>query len=149
MRNRSDAGVRREGHHAVRAGVNFDAVRLSENGIGRGNVERSGDAATAQNEKPGLSFRLETPTGVWRQIDALEREVGAGDEKCALVGEPVRTYLKMCGSRFCHRDCPFDVKLTLPAVIEKAEGCVAAHAGQEVRVPYTADYFFYRAKGKN
>ena len=29
------------------------------------------------------------------------------------------------------------------------EGCDAAHAGQEVRVPYTADYFFYRAKGKN
>ena len=29
------------------------------------------------------------------------------------------------------------------------EGCDAAHAGQEVRVPYTADYFFYRAQGKN
>jgi hypothetical protein len=26
------------------------------------------------------------------------------------------------------------------------EGCDAEHAGQEVRVPYTADYFFYRAK---
>jgi hypothetical protein len=25
------------------------------------------------------------------------------------------------------------------------EGCDAAHAGQEVRVPYTAEYYFYRA----
>ncbi len=27
-----------------------------------------------------------------------------------------------------------------------ASGCDAAHAGQELRVPYTADYFFYASK---
>ena len=81
---------------------------------------------TAQNEKPGLSLRLETPSGVWRQIDPLEHEVGAGDEKCPFVGEPVRSYLKMGRSGVRHRDCAFDVKLTLPTVIEQAEGCVAA-----------------------
>ena len=28
--------------------------------------------------------------------------------------------------------------------VEPAGGCDAAHAGQEVKVPYTADYYFYR-----
>ena len=126
MRNRADARVRHEAHHAGRAGVNVDAVRLSENGIGCGNVERSGDGTAAQDEKPGLSFRLQAPSGVWRQIDPLEHEVGAGDEKRPFVGEPVRSHPKMGRSGVCHRDCAFDVKLTLAAVIEQAERCVAA-----------------------
>jgi hypothetical protein len=37
--DRVATGVRREAHHAGRAGVNVDAVRLHENGIASGNVE--------------------------------------------------------------------------------------------------------------
>ena len=126
MRNRSDARVRHETHHAGAAGVNVDAVRLSENGIGCANFERSGNGIPAQNEKPGFSFRLQRPSGVWCQIDPLEHEVGAGDEKRSFVGEPVRTRPKTGRAGVCDRDCAFDVQLTLATVIEQPERCVAA-----------------------
>jgi hypothetical protein len=46
MRDRADARVRHEAHHAGAAGVDIDAVRLSENGISYGDVERAGDRVT-------------------------------------------------------------------------------------------------------
>ena len=107
-------------------GVYVDAVRLSENGVARGNVERSRACVTAQNEKPGLAFRLQTPSGARRQIDPLEHEVGAGDEKGPLVRKPVRSRPKTGWSGVCHRNCFFDVKLALATVVEQTEGCVAA-----------------------
>ena len=64
VRNRAAASVRCEAHHAGRAGANVDAVRLRENGITSDNVERSGDSTAAENEKPGLSFRFQTPSGI-------------------------------------------------------------------------------------
>ena len=64
--------------------MNVDAVRLRENGIAYGNVERSGAGAAADDEKPGLPFRFQAPSGVWRQIDLFEHEVGVGDEKRSL-----------------------------------------------------------------
>ena len=51
VRNRADAGVRHEADHAGRAGVDVDAVRLRENGIACGNVERSGDGAAARERE--------------------------------------------------------------------------------------------------
>ena len=135
MRNRAKARVRHEAHHAERTCVYDDAVRLSENGIARGNVERSGDGVTAQNEKPSLSFRLQTPSGARRQIDPLEHEVGAGNEKCALVRKPVRSRPKAGWSGDCHRDCFFDVKLALAPVIEQRRRCVAALLIWPLRVP--------------
>ena len=32
--------------------------------------------------------------------------------------------------------------------VEPAGGCDAAHAGQEAKVPYTADYYFYKRSGQ-
>jgi hypothetical protein len=61
MRNRSDARVGRKARHAGRAGVNIDAVCLSEDGIGWRYIERSGNATAAQNEKPGLAFGVQAP----------------------------------------------------------------------------------------
>ena len=52
------ARVRHEGHHADGAGVYVDAVRLHENGVTYGTVERSGASATAENEKPSLAVAL-------------------------------------------------------------------------------------------
>jgi hypothetical protein len=118
VRNWSDARVRHETHHAGATGVYVDAVRLSENGIGCGNVERSGDGTPAQDEKPGFSFCLQTPIGVWRQIDPLKDEGGAGDKQTPFVGEPVRSHPETGRSGVCHRDCSLDVKLTLATVID-------------------------------
>ena len=72
MRNRPHVRVRSEAHHAELAGVNVNMVRLGEYGIGK----RSRDAPAAQNEKPGLSFRLETPCPVRREIDPLQGLAG-------------------------------------------------------------------------
>ena len=52
--------------HADGAGVYVDAVRLHENGVTYGNVERSGASATAENEKPSLAVRSQAPTWVSR-----------------------------------------------------------------------------------
>ena len=89
VRNRADARVGHETHHSRRTGAYVDVVRLSEDGVGCSNVERSGDGSPAQNEKPGFSLSLQTPSGVLRQIDPLEHEVGIGDEKRPFVREPV------------------------------------------------------------
>ena len=113
MRNRADARVRHETRHAGAADAYVDAVRLSENGIGYANFERSGNRIATQNEKPGFSFCLQRPRGVWRQIDPLEHEVGAGDEKGSFVGEPVRTRPKSGWAGDCDRDGSFNVQLTL------------------------------------
>ena len=67
--NRADTRVRHEAHQADRADVYVDAIRLRENGVAYGNVERSGASTTTDNEKPGLLFRFQAPSGVWRQID--------------------------------------------------------------------------------
>ncbi len=86
------ARVRHEGHQADGAGVYVDAVRLHENGVTYGNVERSGASATAENEKPSLAVRSQAPSGVWRQIDLFEHQCGTGNEKSPFVGEPVRLH---------------------------------------------------------
>ena len=91
-----------------------------------GNVERTGDGIAVQNEKPGLPFRLQPPIGVWRQLDPLQHEVGAGDEKRPLVAEPVRPHPKTGRAGVSHRDCALDVQLALAAVIEQTERRVAA-----------------------
>ena len=110
----------------VGAGVYVDAVRLRENGVACGNVERSGAGAAAENEKPSLAFRLQAPGGVWRQIDPFEHEMRIGNEKRPFVGEPVRLHLEIGRSGVRHRDCVFDVKFTLPAVIEQTKRRIAA-----------------------
>jgi len=91
-RSLAAARVRHEAHHADGAGVYVDAVRLHENGVTYGNVERSGASATAENEKPSLAVRSQAPSGVWRQIDPFEHECGTGNEKSPFVGEPVRLH---------------------------------------------------------
>ena len=63
------ARVRHEGHHADGAGVYVDAVRLHENGVTYGNVERS-----------GATVRSQAPSGV-RQIDLFEHQCGTGNEE--------------------------------------------------------------------
>ena len=127
MRDRADARVRHETRHAGATGANVDAVRLSKNGIGyaqRRTIRQT--ASAAQNEKPGFSFRLQRPGGVWCQIDPLEHEVGAGNEKRSFVGKPVRTRPKSGRAGDCDRDGSFNVQLTLATVIEQPEGCFAA-----------------------
>ena len=109
----------------IGAGVYVDAVRLRKNGIARGNVERSGDGAAAENEKPSLSFRFQTPSGIWRQIDPFEYEVRVGNEKPPFGGKLARSHLKISRSGVRHRDGVFDVKFTLPPVIEQTECRVA------------------------
>ena len=89
----------------------------------------SNDPATAsplRTRSQVSRVRLQRPSGVWRQIDPFEHEVRIGDEKRPFVGEPLRSHLKLGRSGVCHRDCVFDVKFTLPAVIEQTERRVAA-----------------------
>ena len=90
------------------------------------NVERSGASAAAENEKPGLSVRFQAPGGVWRQIDLFEHEMRIGNEKRPFVGEPVRLHLEIGRSGVRNRHCVFDMKFTLPAVIEQTKRRVAA-----------------------
>ena len=106
--------------------TNVDAIRLRENGIACRNVERAGASAAADNQKPGLLFRFQAPSGVWRQIDPLEREVRVRDQKRPRVGKPCRRDAKIGGAGVRHRKCVVDVKLTLAAVIEKTKCRVAA-----------------------
>jgi hypothetical protein len=113
VRNRVATRVRREAHHADRTGLYVDAVRLRENGVAFRNVERSGTGTSAENEKPGLSFRLQAPGGVWRQINPFEHEVRICDQKRPQVGEPTWHDLKIgrAGVRRCN--CALDVKLLM------------------------------------
>ena len=127
VRNRADARVRHEarpcrsGRRGCRRGP---TARKWHRRWQRRTIRRR--APPLENEKPGLSFRFQAPSGVWRQIDPFEHEVGIGDEQRSFVGEPVRPHLKLGRSGVRHRDRAFDVKLTLPAVIEQAERRVAA-----------------------
>jgi hypothetical protein len=57
-----------------------------------------------------------------RQVDPLEHKVGAGDEKHALVSKAVRPHPEMSRARICHCYCSLDVKFSLAAMVEKAEG---------------------------
>ena len=90
------------------------------------NVERSGASAAAENEKPGLAVRFQAPSGVWRQIDPFEHEMRIGNEKSPFVGEPVRLHQEIGRSGVRNRHCVFDVKFTLPAVIEQTKRRIAA-----------------------
>ena len=126
MWNRAAARVRHEAHHAAGAGMYLDAVRLREKGIARDNIERSGDGTAAENEKPSLSFRFQTPRGIWRQIDPLEYEMRAGNEQPPFGGKLARPHLKISRSGVRHHDGVFDVKFTLPAGIEQTERRIAA-----------------------
>ena len=75
MRNSTAAArVRYETHHADWASVNVDTVRLRKKGVALRNFERSGVSAAAENKKPSLPFRLQTPRGIWLQIDPFEYE---------------------------------------------------------------------------
>ena len=125
MRNRAAARVRHEAHHAAGAGVNVDTIRLRKKGIARGKFERSGDGAAAENEKPGLSFRFQIPRGICVQIDPLEDEVRVGNQQPPFGGKLVRLHLKISRPGVRHHDGVFDVKFTLPAVIEQTECHVA------------------------
>ena len=126
MWNRAAAGVRHEADHTDRAGVYVDVVRLRKQDIACDNVELSGNGTAAENEKPGLSVRFQTPRGVWRQIDPFEYEVWVGNEKSPLHGKLVRLRLKFGRPGLRHRDGVFDVKFTLPPVIEQTECHVAS-----------------------
>ena len=53
-------------------------------------------------------------------------KVGAGDEKHALVSKAVRPHAKWSRACICHRHCSLDVKFSLAAMVEQAEGCLAA-----------------------
>jgi hypothetical protein len=75
IRNQADARVRHETRQADRAGVYVDPIRLRENGVTCGNVERSDAGTPVHNEEPGLSVCLQAPSGVWRQIYPFEYEV--------------------------------------------------------------------------
>ena len=55
--------VRHKTHHAVGADVNLDAVRLHENGVAYRNVEQSDAGIAVENEKPGLTVRIQAPGG--------------------------------------------------------------------------------------
>ena len=85
VRSQAYARVGHETHQAGRADMDVDAIRLHENGVTGGNVERSGAGATAENEKPSLAVRSQTPSGVWRQIDLFEHEMRIGNEQCPFV----------------------------------------------------------------
>ena len=91
-----------------------------------GNVERSGASATAENEKPGLSFRFQIPGGIRCQIDALKYEVWVGNKQPPFGGELVRMHFKISRPGVRHQDGVFDVELAMPARIEQAECGVAA-----------------------
>ena len=52
--------------------------------------------------------------------------MGAGDEKHALVSKAVRPHTKRRRARICHRHCSLDVKFSLTAMVEQAEGCLTA-----------------------
>ena len=39
-----------------------DAIRLRENGVACGNVERAGKSMPTQDQKPGLPFRFQAPS---------------------------------------------------------------------------------------
>jgi hypothetical protein len=126
MRNRTDARVRYESNHACASGAYGDAVRLSENRIRSCDLQRSSEAIAAQHQKPGFSFRLQTPCGVRRQVDPLEHKVGPGDKKHALLGKAVRPHPERSRAGICHRHCSLDVKFALAAMVEQAEGCLTA-----------------------
>ena len=68
-------------------------------------VERSGDRGTAEYEEPRLSFCVQAPRCAWRQIDPFEHEVGGGDEKRPLIGEPARWRPNRGRSGICYGDC--------------------------------------------
>ena len=125
VRNWATARVCRKAHHADRAGVYIDAVRLHENGVACGNVERSGTGSAAENETPRLSGGFLRPRGIRSQIDPFEYEVWAGNEKHPFCRKLVWLHLKISGSGVRHRDGAFDVKFTLPTVIEQTECRVA------------------------
>src|SRR5271154_1209950 len=125
MRNGCVARIRHEPHHAAGTGANVDTIRLRKKGIARGNVERFGNSAAAENEKPSLWFRFQTPGGVCGQIDPFEYEVWAGNEKPPLGGKLIRPHLKISRPGVGHHDGVFDMKLTVPAGIEQAECRVA------------------------
>jgi hypothetical protein len=72
VRNWATARVCRNAHHADRAEVYIDAVRLHENGIACGNVERSGTGTAAENEKPSLSFGFPQSLEQLREISVLD-----------------------------------------------------------------------------
>ena len=91
-----------------------------------GDLERSGHRAAAENEKPGLAFRLQGPGGVGGKIDPFEYEVWVGHEELAFSGKLARPHLKVSRSGVGHDDGIFDVKFTLPAGIEQPECRVAA-----------------------
>jgi hypothetical protein len=69
MRDRTDARVRYEPNHACASGTYGDAVRLCENRIRSCDLQRSSEGIAPQHQKPGFSFRLQTPCGVRRQVD--------------------------------------------------------------------------------
>src|SRR5713226_9558661 len=79
-----------------------------------------------ENEEPCLSLCFQAPGGGRRQIDLFEHEMCIRHQKRPRVGE-----LGWCGPEIGrpgirHRNCALDVKLTLPIIIEKTEGRVAA-----------------------
>ena len=113
MRNRAAARVSHEAHHADIARVNVEAVRLREQGITHGDLARIGDTSTADNEKPGFSFGIQTPGGIWSEIDPFEFKVRAGNKKGSLRGQLPRPHLTIGRSGVRHHRGIFYVKFTL------------------------------------
>ena len=99
-------------------GIDLDTVQLRKEGVTLCNLERSGDGAAAENEKPRLPFRFQIPGGICRQIDALKYEVRAGNKQPPFGGKLVRTHFKISRPGVRHPDGVFDVKFALPARIE-------------------------------
>ena len=86
----ADTRVGHEAHHALGPCLYVDAVRLRENGVADGDVELPGAGAAADNEQPGLAFRLEAERRARRQFDPFEHEVRVGYQKRPFVREPLR-----------------------------------------------------------
>ena len=106
--------------------MNVDAVRLRKNGIARANIERSRHGSAAENEKPSLAFRLQTPRGIWRKIELFEDEIWTGNQNRPFWGEPVLVHLKFSRSGIRDRDGIFNMKYTLATVIEYTECHITA-----------------------
>ncbi len=79
-----------------------------------------------EHEQPCLAARIQTPTTVRLQFEALEYKVRVRREQCSAVGETLWPQLRRSWRRACCSNGVIDVKLTIAAVVEQAECSIAA-----------------------
>ena len=127
MRNRADARVRYEANHACASGAYGHTLRLREKRI------RSCEPPETQRghcrSTPEARFPVLPPD---TNVEFADRSIlsstkwGPETRSDAFVGKVVRPHSERGRARICHRHCSLDVKFSLAAMVEQAEGCLTA-----------------------